>query len=159
MEAWMWTIWLSVFVLALIIEAIGTDLVSIWFAAGALVALIVSFIPDVSWWIELIIFIVISIVTLCCFRPLIHKYLRRDIVRSNVDEIIHKKGLLTQKIDLLHQGRVKINDVTWTAIAQNEKDVIEAGETVEVLAVSGNKLIVRKAEEETKADTKEKGGE
>ena len=49
MEQWMWIIWLVVFVLALVIEAIGTDLVSIWFAAGAVVAIILSLIPEVPW--------------------------------------------------------------------------------------------------------------
>lgn len=146
-EVWMWIVWLALFVISLAIEAIGTDLVSIWFAAGALVALIVSFIPGVSWWIELIIFMAISIASLLCFRPLVHKYLRRDIMNSNIDEMKGKKGLLVEKIDLLHQGVCKINDVRWTAIAADEKTKIPAGSTVEVLAVSGNKLIVKKVED------------
>jgi membrane protein implicated in regulation of membrane protease activity len=145
----MWIIWLSIFVVALVIEAIGTDLVSIWFAAGALVALILSLIPDVPWWVELIIFVVISLATLCCFRPLVHKYMRRNLVNSNIDEMVHKKGLLVAKIDLLHHGEVKINDVIWTAIADEEKVSIPVGATVEVLAVSGNKLIVREVKETT----------
>ncbi len=146
-EVWMWIVWLALFVISLALEAIGTDLVSIWFAAGALVALIVSFIPGVSWWIELIIFMAISIASLLCFRPLVHKYLRRDIMNSNIDEMKGKKGLLVEKIDLLHQGVCKINDVQWTAIAQDDKTKIPAGSTVEVLAVSGNKLIVKKVED------------
>lgn len=146
-EVWMWIVWLALFVISLALEAIGTDLVSIWFAAGALVALIVSFIPGVSWWIELIIFMAISIASLLCFRPLVHKYLRRDIMNSNIDEMKGKKGLLVEKIDLLHQGVCKINDVRWTAIAQDDKTKIPAGSTVEVLAVSGNKLIVKKVED------------
>lgn len=145
-ENWMWAIWLAIFVIALVIEAVGTDLVSIWFAAGALLALVVGFIPGVTWWIEIILFFVVSIATLLCFRPLVHKFLRRDIINSNIDEMRGKKGLLVEKIDLLHHGVCKINDVSWTAIAQNDKDKIPAGSTVEVLAVSGNKLIVKKVE-------------
>jgi membrane protein implicated in regulation of membrane protease activity len=148
-EAYMWILWLVLFVVALAIEAIGTDLVSIWFAAGAMVALILSLIPGVSWWIELIVFMVISIATLCCFRPLVHKYMRRNLVDSNVDEMVHKKGILVAKIDLLHHGEVKINDVIWTAIAAEEKTAIPVGATVEVLAVSGNKLIVKEVKETT----------
>jgi membrane protein implicated in regulation of membrane protease activity len=152
MDSWMWAIWLGVFVLALVIEAIGTDLVSIWFAAGALVALIVSLIPGVDWLVELIIFMVISIASLLCFRPLVHKYLRRDLINSNIDEMKGKKGLLVEKIDLLHQGVCKINDVRWTAIAQDDKTKIPAGSIVEVLAVSGNKLIVKKVEDTTEGE-------
>jgi membrane protein implicated in regulation of membrane protease activity len=147
MENWMWVIWLVLFVLALVIEAVGTDLVSIWFAAGALVSLILSLIPGVSWWIELIVFMVISIATLCCFRPLVHKYMRRDLINSNIDEMKGKKGVMVAKIDMLHHGECKINDVTWTAIGATEKDVIPEGSVVEVLAVSGNKLIVKKVQD------------
>lgn len=147
MEIWMWTIWLSLFVLMLIIEALGTDLVTIWFAIGSLFALIISLIPGVSWWVELIIFLVISVTTLCLLRPLVHRWMRREIQHSNIDSIVGKKGLLVKKIDLLHQGEVKINDVIWTAIASKEGERIQEGSVVTVLAVSGNKLIVRKTDE------------
>jgi membrane protein implicated in regulation of membrane protease activity len=146
-QTWMWAIWLGVFVLSLVIEAIGTDLVSVWFAAGSLVALIVSFIPGVQWWIQLIVFLAVSVASLLCLRPLVHRYMRRDIINSNIDEIKGKKGLLVEKIDRLHQGVCKINDVSWTAIAQDDKEKIPEGSTVEVLAVSGNKLIVKKVED------------
>jgi membrane protein implicated in regulation of membrane protease activity len=148
METWMWTIWLSVFVIALVIEAIGTDLVSIWFAAGAIVALILSLISGVAWWIELVVFVVISLATLCCFRPLVHRYLRRGLLmNSNIDEIVGKKGLMMEKIDLLHHGTCKINDVVWTAIAEKDNISISKGATVVVLAVSGNKLIVKQLDD------------
>lgn len=66
---------------------------------------------------------------------------------SNVDSIVGQKGLLISRIDLLHRGEVKINDVIWTAIASKETETIEKGSVVKVLAVSGNKLIVTKSEE------------
>lgn len=146
-EQYMWIIWLVLFVLALVIEAIGTDLVSIWFAFGAIIALIASLVPDVSWWIELIIFLVVSLGSLAALRPLIHRYLRKNTTTSNVDSIVGQKGLLISRIDLLHRGEVKINDVIWTAIASKETETIEKGSVVKVLAVSGNKLIVTKSED------------
>jgi membrane protein implicated in regulation of membrane protease activity len=152
MEQWMWIIWLVVFVVALAIEAIGTDLVSIWFAAGAIVAIILSLIPEVPWWVEVIVFFVISVATLCCLRPLVHRYMRRDLVNSNIDEMKGQKGLLIEKIDMLHRGVVKINDVKWTAIGAEERDVIKEGTTVVVLAVSGNKLIVKAVDNSTEEE-------
>ena len=59
MEQYLWIIWLAIFVIALVIEASGPSLVSIWFALGALVTMIISFIPGVAWWIELIVFVVV----------------------------------------------------------------------------------------------------
>ncbi|MCQ2773098.1 MAG: NfeD family protein [Bacilli bacterium] len=144
MEAWMWIIWLTIFVVAIIVEAIGADLVSIWFAAGAMVALILSFIPNCYWWIQLIVFVVISTALLFCLRPLAHRYMRNNIVRTNIDEMIHSKGVMKARYDYLHHGEVVVNGVTWTAIASKEKDVLNEGDIVTVVAISGNKLIVEK---------------
>lgn len=143
MEAYMWIVWLGIFVLALVIEAISPELVSIWFAAGAIVSLIVSFIPGAAWWIELIIFIVISATTLLCLRPLIKKFMKRNIVNSNVDEMIHKKGKMIKGCDEYNHGEVKINGVIWTAQSSEEKTPISEGAQVEVLSIDGNKLIVK----------------
>ena len=150
MEAYMWIIWLGIFVLALIIEALGSELVSIWFASGALIALIVSFIPGAAWWIELIVFLVISVTTLLCLRPVIQKLMKRNIVNSNIDELIHKKGKMIKGCDELNHGEVKINGVIWTAYSNDEKTPILDGATVEVLAVEGNKLVVKEIKREEK---------
>ena len=58
MEQYLWIVWLAIFVIAVAVEASGPSLVSIWFAIAALVTMIISFIPGVAWWIELIVFIV-----------------------------------------------------------------------------------------------------
>jgi len=143
MEAYMWIVWLVIFVAALMIEGMSSELVSVWFAAGSLVALIVSFIPEVAWWIQLIIFAVISVASLVCLRPIIHKALKRTVVSSNVDELIHKKGKMTKGCDEFNHGEVKIGGVLWTAYASDEKVPIAAGAVVEVLAIDGNKLVVK----------------
>jgi membrane protein implicated in regulation of membrane protease activity len=146
MEAYLWIIWLSIFVLAIIIEAITSDLTSIWFAGGAMIALIISFIPDVAWWVEVIVFIVISTVMILGLRPLAKKLLKTNITNSNVDEMAGKKGIMVKGYDELNHGEVKINDVVWTAISADESKAIPQGTKVVVVAVNGNKLIVRPIE-------------
>ena len=143
MENFMWIIWLGIFVLAIVIEALTADLVTIWFAFGGVIALVISFIPGVNWWIELIVFKVISVATLLCLRPIATKLLKRNIVSSNVDEMIHKKGKMIKGCDELNHGEVKINGVIWTAISSDEHQDIKEGTLVEVLAVDGNKLVVK----------------
>ena len=143
MENFMWIIWLGIFVLAIVIEALTADLVTIWFAFGGVIALVISFIPGVNWWIELIVFMVISVATLLCLRPIATKLLKRNIVSSNVDEMIHKKGKMIKGCDELNHGEVKINGVIWTAISSDEHQDIKEGTLVEVLAVDGNKLVVK----------------
>ena len=146
MEAYMWIIWLALFVLMLGIEALGPELVSIWFSFGALIALIISFIPGVTWWIELLVFVVISIATLLAVRPIFKKYFKRNTFRSNVDSIVGKRGFIVDEISTLVPGTCKIGDVTWTAISVDDRQTIKKDEIVEVVAVSGNKLIVKKVE-------------
>ena len=147
MEQYMWIIWLSLFVLMIIIEASGPALISIWFAFGALISLIVSVIPGAPWWSELIIFIVISISTLLALRPIFKKYLKRNTVRTNIDSFIGKKGYVIEDISFLRPGAIKIEDISWTAIPANEKETIKEDEIVEVVSLNGNKVIVKKAED------------
>ena len=147
MEAYMWIVWLGLFVLMLVIEAIGPALVSIWFSFGALIALIVSFIPGIPWWVEVIVFLVISIATLLALRPLARKYFKRNSVRTNVDSFVGKRGYVIEDITLLRPGAVKIGDVSWTAIPVKEDETILENEIIEVVAVNGNKLTVKKVEE------------
>lgn len=147
MEQYMWIIWLSLFIIMIIVEASGPALVSIWFAFGALIALIVSFIPGVTWWIELIVFVTISIATLLALRPIFKKYFKRNVVHTNIDSFIGKKGYVIEDITYLKPGAVKIGDVSWTAIPLNEKEEIKENEIIEVVSLNGNKLIVKKVED------------
>ena len=140
---YMWIIWLSIFVVALVVESLGSEIVSVWFAFGAVISLILSFIPGVEWWIQVIVFFVVSIATMIAIRPAIRRMMKRDIVNSNIDTMIHKKGKMTKTCDNLNHGEVKINGVTWTAVSADEDRVIKENEIVEVVAIEGNKLIVK----------------
>ena len=145
-EQYMWIIWLVLFVAMLIIEAIGPALVSIWFALGAVIALILSFIPEVAWWIEVIVFVVISIATLLALRPILKRYIKRNNYNTNIDSFTGKRGYVIEDITYLRPGAVKIGDVSWTAIPVNKDEKIVENEIIEVGAVNGNKLIVKKVE-------------
>ena len=145
-ETYMWIIWLVLFVAMLIVEASGPALVSIWFSFGALIALIVSFISGVAWWIEVIIFVVISITTLLALRPVLKKYIKRNNFNTNIDSFTGKRGYVIEDITFLKPGAVKIGDVSWTAIPANKDETIVENEIIEVVAVNGNKLIVKKVE-------------
>lgn len=146
MEQYMWIVWLALFVITLLVEASGPALVSVWFSFGALIALIVSFIPGVEWWIEVIIFVVVSGATLLALRPIIKKYTKRNTIRTNVDSFTGKRGYVIEDIEYLKPGAIKIGDVSWTAIPVNKDEKILENEIIEVVAVSGNKLVVKKVE-------------
>ena len=144
MEQYMWAVWLGVFVLSIIIEAATAEVVSIFFAAGSVIALIISFIPGVTWWIELIVFVVISGAALLGLRPLANRFLKREKRSTNVDEMIGKKGVMIKGCDELNYGEIKVNGVIWTAVNEDSSKPINENEVVEIVAIQGNKLVVKK---------------
>lgn len=147
MEQYLWIFWLVIFVLMIIIEATGPNLVSIWFAVGALVSLILSFIPGVPWWVELIVFVAVSASTLLALRPVCKKYLKKNTYQSNIDSFTGKRGYVIEEITYLTPGTVKIGDVKWNAVPADKDEKISVNAVIEVVAVNGNKLIVKKVEE------------
>ena len=111
-----------------------------------MIALILSFIPEVAWWIEVIVFVVISIATLLALRPILKRYVKRNNYNTNIDSFTGKRGYVIEDITYLRPGAVKIGDVSWTAIPVNKDEKIVENEIIEVVAVNGNKLIVKKVE-------------
>ena len=151
-EQYMWIVWLGLMIVMVIVECMGPALVSIWFAAGALVSLmlsLLSLIPGVTvpWWVQVIVFVVVSAITLVALRPITRRYFKANTINSNVDSLVGQRGLLMEDIKPFEPGVCKINDVLWTAISTNGKETIPAKSVVEVVTIQGNKLLVKKVEE------------
>jgi len=144
MEQYMWIVWLAIFVIAIIIEATTAELVSIFFCAGSLVALIISFIPGVQWWVQIILFVVISGASLLGLRPLMKKFLNKEKRATNVDEMIGKRGVMIKGCNEFASGEIKINGIVWTAIPLVDNEEIKENEKVVIVGIDGNKLIVKK---------------
>jgi membrane protein implicated in regulation of membrane protease activity len=116
-------------------------LISIWFCVGATAAWIGDMV-SLSFNLQLIIFLVVSLISLICTRPLVKKFMKpSNESRTNVNSLIDKEAVVTQKIDNLHgNGEVKINGQFWTArscdgsiIAENCVVIIEKIEGVKLL--------------------------
>ena len=134
--------WLGVLLVAIVIESITNDLVSIWFAASALVVMLVSFFWENIGGV-LIIFLVLTVLFVVLARPFLKRYLKVNEVKTNVDTVIGRIAVVTASIEKLSRGEVKLDASYWTAIT-DEEELINVGDKVEVLAVEGVKLIVRK---------------
>lgn len=138
--------WLVISAVLIVIEIFTLGLTTIWFAAGALLAALVAWI-GVGIIGQLIIFIIVSVVLLVLTRPLAMKYLNDKTVRTNADSLIGEIAIVTEEIDnIAGKGAAKIQGETWTARSTRDEMLIEKGEKVQVVAISGVKLIVRKAD-------------
>ena len=145
-EEYMIWIWLALFVLAIIIEAITQDLVSIWFAVGALVAMCISGV--LPYWGEIIVFSVISVAALIGTRPLVKKLMDRQERSTNTDEFVGQRLRAISDIDKYEAGSVKLNGITYTAILmEDSNEPISKDSLVEVVALKGNRVVVKKIEE------------
>ena len=137
-------IWLAVVAFSIIIEFLTTDLVSVWFIGGGLVAMILAILKvDLLW--QLLAFIILSIVLLIFCRKPILKLIGKNISATNADSLIGKDFILLSPISFNVSGTVKINDVIWTADTETDGTEIAAGEVVTVVKIKGNKLIVERA--------------
>lgn len=143
MEYYMWIIWLSLFVLSVVVEAVTTELVSFWFAGGALVALILSFIPGIPFWVEIIVFVLVSALLLFALRPLVKKFLAKNSPKSNIEGMLHRVSKLEEDLSFLKPSKIYIGDVLWDVITEEKELILKKGMLVEVIGVSGNKLIVK----------------
>ncbi len=135
-------VWTLVLVISVIVEAITIDLVSIWFAVGALIALIGEFL-GLSQTLQIIVFVIVSLVCIFISRPLAKKYLRGNIVKTNLDRIIGKHCLVTETITADHKGEVKVMGNLWAATSLNNEK-IQIGEYAEVVSIEGSHVIVKK---------------
>ena len=137
-------IWLGAMIVLLIIEAGVPGLISIWFAVGALAALI-SALFHAPVWLQIVWFLLVSIVSLILTRPLVKKYVNSRTQPTNADMLIGKDAVVTEAINNVHaKGAVSLAGKTWTARMDNEGDSAEIDEVVSVVRIEGVKLIVRK---------------
>lgn len=132
--------WLIALVVFLMVEASTVTMVSLWFAVGALAALVVSLFAGTGWQIAA--FLVVSAVALACLRPLARKYLKPRVTKTNVDAVIGSQGYVTSAIDnLTATGTVKLGAMEWTARSTTGQP-IPAGTLVKVDRIEGVKAFV-----------------
>jgi membrane protein implicated in regulation of membrane protease activity len=138
-------LWLIIAIVLGIIEAVTLGVVTIWFAIGALLALIGAAI-GFSLQYQIVIFLLSSGILLYYTRPIIKKYLKVGTVRTNADRLIGEKGVVTERIDVANgRGQVKVLGQIWSARSSDNQEIPE-GERVEILDISGVKLVVKKLE-------------
>jgi len=139
---WALYIWLGLMVVFIIVEAVcAIHLVSIWFAAGALVAMIAAAL-GAKLWLQVTLFILVSGVLLALLWPMVKKFLRPNLKKTNLDSIIGSTGLVTVTVDNMEStGQVKLNGMEWTARSTSGK-IIDPHTEVKVDRIEGVKVFV-----------------
>lgn len=140
----MTTFWIIAMVVFLVIEAATVGLASIWFAVGALFAMVATMLKA-PVWLQIVVFIVVSSATLYFTRPLVKKYINNKVQPTNADMLIGKECRVVETVDnVAGTGAVYVDGKTWTARSITD-EVIPEGELVKAEQIQGVKLIVSKA--------------
>jgi len=135
--------WLIICLALVLFEIVTMGLTTIWFAAGALAAFIIALF-SLPLWLQILVFVVVSLVTLVVTRQLAQKYINSKTTRTNVESMTGKVGKVEERIDNIEaSGRVMIEGNSWLARSKND-EVIEEGVVVKVISVEGVKVIVER---------------
>ena len=138
---WTWIGWLILMVVFLIVESSSVALVSIWFAAGSLGALIAA-VLNAPLWVQITVFLSVSATLLACLRPFVKKYIKPKITATNVDSVIGSVGYVTEDIDNLSaRGQVKLSGMVWSA-RSTSGDPICKDTKIKVDRIEGVKVFV-----------------
>lgn len=138
-------VWLALLAVLLVIEAITAGLTTIWFAGGALVAAVASYL-GVGIAAQWILFLCVSLVLLIFTRPIAVKIMNKGVTKTNVNSLIGQKAVVIHEVNNLAQsGQVKLNDVEWMARTSSDEEIISENTVVVIKEIHGVKLIVEKA--------------
>lgn len=134
-------LWLTLLILFLVVEGSTVTLVSIWFSAGSLVAMIVALLGG-PFWLQLILFLGVSAGLLALLRPMVRKYIKPKVTATNVDSLIGSQGYVTETVDnIAATGQVKLGAMPWTA-RSTDGSPIEKGTLIRVDRIEGVKAYV-----------------
>ena len=143
----MTAVWLAAMIVLLIVEGMAPGLVCIWFAFGALAAMI-SAMLKAPIWLQVVWFLVVSAVSLLLTRPLARKYVNSRTVPTNADMAVGQDCVVTEAIDnVLGTGAVSVGGKVWTARMLTADGKAPKGAVLRVVRIEGVKLIVEEKHE------------
>ena len=138
-------VWLLIAVLLGVIEAVTVSLVSIWFAIGALVAIIPAYF-GVPIWGQILVFLAASAIAFAFTKRFFKDIVKVKKQPTNFDSLIGTDGIVTTEINNLEgNGKVYISGLTWSAKAADGKNIPE-GAVVVARKIEGVKLVVETKE-------------
>ena len=136
--------WLIIFIFLIFVEIATINLVSIWFAIGAIASCILSIYVD-NLIIQLGCFVITSTICLILTKSIISKIKNNKITPTNLDRVIGDIGIVTEDIDEFNNGEVKVDGKTWTATS---KETLKVGTKVKIVSINGVKLNVKSIKED-----------
>ncbi len=139
----MWQVWLIIAGVCFLIEMATIGFFVFWFGIGALIAMISSFFCPDNILLQVIVFLVSSVILLLFTKPLVDKFTKKDKkVETNAYSIIGKKGIVVQDINpTFGVGQIKVSNEVWSAKTENDV-IIKKGTEIKIIRIDGVKAVV-----------------
>lgn len=139
-------IWIALIIVFAAVEIATVGLTTIWFAGGAIAALLCDA-AGLGIGFQFSVFVVVSLVLLFFTRPWALKYLKPHLVRTNYEGNIGENVCITETVDNIKgTGTAVLKGQEWTARAYEEGKIFEAGTIVKVKEIRGVTLYVAESE-------------
>ena len=136
--------WIAVIAVAIIVEVVTDQLISIWFVPGAIVATILDYFNVGLVW-QVLVVLLVATAGIVFAKTYLAKRIDSKIVKTNIEAIIGERCVVTEKIDnYVGCGQVKIKGQIWSARGVEEDSVFEEGDILHVVAIEGVKVICKK---------------
>lgn len=138
-ENW-WALWLTVFLVFAVVEMLTLDLFFIMLGGGALAGLLTAF-AGADFWLQIVVFSVVSLLMIGFVRPVALKHLRSSPAdqRSNVERLIGESALVMEPVSATG-GLVKIGGDVWSA--RTDTGELAPGQHAVVSAIDGATAVV-----------------
>ena len=146
---WEAIFWLAAMVIFMAAEAMTVTLVSIWFAVGALGAILVALLGG-GLILQVTVFLALAVVLLMGLRGVVRKHFTPRITKTNIDSVIGATGIVITPVNnIAALGQVQVDGMEWSARSTTGSH-IPAGAVVKVDRIEGVKVFVSLAEEPAK---------
>lgn len=143
------TIWLIIFVACIVVEIVTMGLTTIWFAGGSLAASVAAAV-GAPLWLQIVLFVAVSLLLLYFTRPIAVKYFNKDRVKTNAESLVGKQAIVISEIDNLQGiGQVTVGGQEWSARTTGDGITLPVGSVVIIRAISGVKLMVEEMPKQT----------
>ncbi len=136
-------VWLVIFIVMLGIEIATLGLTTIWFAGGALVATLIAAI-GLPLYVQIPVFLVVSVVLLLFTRPIAQKYFNKERIRTNAESLVGQTAVVTERIhNIKGMGKAVINGHEWMTRSVEDSAELQKETLATIVAIEDDKLILR----------------
>ena len=140
-------VWASLFIVTRLVEVFTSELVSIWFTAGSLVAFFLALCTNLSETAQILVFLGVSLVLMICTRRIFIKMLKNNKENTNLESVKGTVHKLIKAVGEDQLGEIKISGVVWRVSSKNNKPIAE-NVKVKIIDIEGNKFVVEEKKED-----------